>query len=73
MTKQEVLDSIDKLCKQCDEVTEDIVLARLTQDDAKAAHVHWKMESMIVACHQELSFLRGYIEEQSKNNWSQNS
>lgn len=63
MTKQEVLNSIDKLCKQCDEVTEDIVLARLTQDDAKAAHVHWKMESTIVACHQELSFLRDYIND----------
>ena len=61
MTKQEVLNGIDNLCRQCDEVTGDIVLARLTKDNAKAAHVHWKMESLIVACHQELSFLRDYI------------
>ena len=63
MTKQEVLNDIDALCKQCDQVSEDIVLARLKQDDAKAAHVHWRMESLIIACHEELSFLREYIAE----------
>lgn len=66
MTKQEVLNSIDKLCKQCDEVTGGIVLARLTQDDAKAAHVRWKMESLIVASQQELTFLSDYINENVK-------
>ena len=66
MPKQEVLNSIDKLCKQCDEVTDDIVLARLTKDNAKAAHVRWKMETLIVSCHQELSFLIDYIDENVK-------
>ena len=68
MTKQDVLNSIDKLCQQCDEVTGDIVLSRLKQDDARAAHVHWKMESLIVACHQELSFLREYIDNECRIN-----
>lgn len=65
MTIQDVLNDIDALCKRCDDATDDIVLSRLSRDDAKAAHVHWRMESLIVACHQELSFLRWYIEEES--------
>lgn len=65
--KQDVLNDIDALCKKCDEVTGDIVLARLTRDNAKAAHVHWRMEFLIVACNQELSFLRDYIEQNIVN------
>ena len=67
MTIQDVLKDIDALCKRCDDATDDIVLSRLSRDDAKAAHVRWKMESLIVACHQELSFLRDYIEQNIVN------
>lgn len=67
MTIQDVLKDIDALCKRCDDATDDIVLSRLSRDDAKAAHVHWRMESLIVACHQELSFLRDYIEQNIVN------
>jgi hypothetical protein len=63
MTKEEVLRSINNLVKTLDEFTNDIVLARLARDDAKAAHVHWKMESIIVGVQQELTFLGDYIKE----------
>lgn len=67
MTTDDVLKSIDELCAECDSVTEDVVLAALGRKDAKASHVLWRLEQLAVRCHQELSFLRDYIEQNIVN------
>lgn len=64
MTTDDVLKSIDELCAECDSVTTDVVLSALSRKDAKASHVLWRLEQLAVRCHQGLSFLRGYIEEE---------
>ena len=65
MSTDDVLKSIDELCAECDSVTEDVVLSALGRKDAKASHVLWRLEQLAVRCHQELSFLRDHIEEES--------
>ena len=63
MTKEEVLKSIDKLCKELDDSTWNIVRAKQEKDIEAVNEVHFSMERLVVDSYQELSFLKDYIKE----------
>ena len=63
MTKEEVLKSIDKLCKELDDCTTDLIKSKRERDIEGISIACFNMERLIVDSHQELSFLRDYIKE----------
>jgi hypothetical protein len=63
MTKEEVLKSIDKLCKELDDCTTDLIKSKMERDIEGINIACFNMERLIVDSHQELSFLRDYIKE----------
>ncbi len=62
MTKKEILNGIDSLCKDIDSCTWDIVKAKKDKDIEAVNTAHYKMEGLMVSAHQELSFLRDLID-----------
>ena len=66
MTKQEVLQDIDKLCGEIDDWTGDNIEAAMNRDYEERVKLQQKASKLVVAAHQELSFLRDYIEENVK-------
>ena len=66
MTKQEVLQDIDKLCGDIDDWTGDNVAAAMNRDYEERIMLQKKASKLVVAAHQELSFLRDYINDNIK-------
>jgi hypothetical protein len=66
MTKEQVLLDISSLIQNIDQCTGDLVEARTRRDDGDELIALHEMESLIVAAHQELSFLYDYIKEGGK-------
>ena len=66
MTKQEVLADIDKLCGDIDNCTGDIVRAAKERDYEAFERANNKASGLLVSAHQELSFLRDYINDNIK-------
>jgi len=63
MTKQDVLSGIDKLCAEIDGAVYDLVDARVKKSDHELCIAEAKIEQLIVGAHQQLSFLREYIND----------
>ena len=63
MNKEEVLKSVGKLVKDINHWTGELVVARGKRDEDGISYAHWAMESLIVAAHQELTFLANYVQE----------
>jgi hypothetical protein len=61
MTKEQVLSDIKSLIEDIDKCTWEIVRAKKDRDTEAINSHHWKMEGLIVAAHQELSFLYDHI------------
>lgn len=66
MTKQEVLQDIDKLCGEIDKWTSRRVAVAGGKDPSLYTECTWRLETLIVDANQELSMLRDYIEENIK-------
>ena len=63
MTKQEVLQDIDKLCDDIDMWVGDKIMDDKFQNIGRLC---WESEKLVVSARQELSFIRDYIEENVK-------
>lgn len=57
MTKQEVLNDMSSLCFRIDGCISALITARLNKDDVSEADAIFEMETLVVDCQQELSFL----------------
>ena len=66
MTKQEVLQDIDKLCGDIDKWITEYVSGVSLQNSNRVIIARRMMEELLVSAHQELSFLRDYIDEKVK-------
>ena len=66
MTKQEVLQDIDKLCGEIDKWTGIRVKAMIQKDVAAKEEASCEIWRIVISAHQELSFLRDYIDENIK-------
>lgn len=66
MTKQEVLRSVDSLIRDLDKWTTKRVKAILDKDDEAYREAMFELEGLAADSHQELTFLRDYIEESVK-------
>ena len=62
MKKEEVLKSVGKLVHDINHCTGELVAARGKRDEDGISYAHWAMESLMVAAHQELTFLAEYVE-----------
>ena len=63
MKKEDVLNNIEILYKDLDDTTFKLVSARANKDTKLEAEALFEMESLIVSCQQELSFLYDYINQ----------
>lgn len=63
MEKDKVLNSIKELHDEIDATITDLVSARLAHDEQKEGRALFKMESLLVGCQQELSFLYDFFSE----------
>ena len=63
MTKQDVLQDIDRLCADIDKWTGEYVSGAALQNSNRVIAARRQLETLIVSANQELSFLRDYIEE----------
>lgn len=66
MTKQEVLQDIDKLCGDIDKWIGEYVSSAALQNSNRVIAARRQLETLIVSANQELSFLRDYIDENVK-------
>lgn len=66
MTKQEVLQDINHLCLDLDNCIWDIVRAAQNHDTESLNKANVYASRMVICAHQELSFLREYINENIK-------
>ena len=66
MTKQEVLQDIDKLCGDINKLTVIRINAILDRDLVAEKEALHKIISLLISAHQELSFLRDYINDNIK-------
>ena len=67
MNKELVLSDIKSIIEDIDKCTDELLLAYRAKDWSSAESVHHTMESIMVAAHQELSFLYDYIKEGGKD------
>ena len=67
MTKQEVLNDIDKLCADIDKWVGEYVSGATLQNSNRVIAARRQLEMLIVSAHQELSMLRDYIDESIKD------
>lgn len=63
MSKEQVLKDISKLIQDIDKCTGDYTKAMLEQDGPALGTNHIEAGRLLVAAHQELSFLYDYIKE----------
>lgn len=63
MTKKEVLQDIDKLCSEIDTASDTFVESVLKKDFAAINTAKNEVVRLLMSAHQELSFLKGYIDE----------
>lgn len=61
-TKEEVINSIHDLYNEIDDTIGDLIRARLSKDTELEGKCLFKMESLMVATQQELSFINDYLE-----------
>ena len=63
MTKEEVLKDIKSLIEDIDKWTGEYVSGSVLQNSNRIIAARRQLESLLVAAHQELSFLYDYIKE----------
>lgn len=61
ITKKEAIKSIEELYPELDKCVTDIVKARLDRNSEAEEKALFRMEGLIVACQQELSFLHEFL------------
>lgn len=61
MTKEEILKDIHSLIEDIDKCENELVKAKLTDDISRLTNAYCEASRLIVAAHQELSFLYDYI------------
>ena len=61
ITKKEAIKSIEELYSELDKCVTDIVKARLDRNSEAEGKALFRMEGLIVACQQELSFLHEFL------------
>lgn len=66
MTKQQILDSTKALIQDIDKCTEDYVKASLNHDHVAYEAVCCERSRLLLAAHQQLTTLYGYIKEGGK-------
>lgn len=63
MTKEKVLEDISSLIQDIDKCTEDLLDGRYSHNKEKFHASELQMEKLMIAAHQELTFLYDYIKE----------
>lgn len=58
---QEIQDDIKQLCTDIDECTSSLLTAKGNNDQEALAKCYFRIEQLMVAVHQELSFIHGYL------------